>query len=79
MLTITKCNLVTNQKSNTINHIITQLFNNNSSSRTKLAYLYPKLASLVLDEDNLTLGLNEEYVTIGKVWKLKEGNTPDGK
>ena len=43
--------------------------------RTKVAHLYPKLASLVQDEDNPTLALNEEYVPMGKVWKLKEGDT----
>lgn len=43
--------------------------------RTKLAALYPKLASLVEDEENLTLALNEEYVPMGEVWKLKDGDT----
>ena len=43
--------------------------------RTKVAHLYPKLASVVQDEDNPTLALNEEYVPMGKVWKLKEGDT----
>mmetsp|Transcript_25414 Transcript_25414/g.54894 ORF Transcript_25414/g.54894 Transcript_25414/m.54894 type:complete len:109 (-) Transcript_25414:47-373(-) len=43
--------------------------------RTKLATLYPKLAPFVLDEENLTLALNEEYVPMGEVWKLKNGDT----
>mmetsp|Transcript_26621 Transcript_26621/g.63842 ORF Transcript_26621/g.63842 Transcript_26621/m.63842 type:complete len:92 (-) Transcript_26621:1833-2108(-) len=43
--------------------------------RSKLASLYPKLASLVLDEDNLTLALNEEYVPMGEVLKLNGGDT----
>eukprot|EP01083_Nonionella_stella_P159372 519822_1 len=43
--------------------------------RTKLASLYPKLANLVQDEENLTLALNEEYVPMGEVLKLKEGDT----
>lgn len=43
--------------------------------RQKLAILYPKLAPMVLDEDNLTLALNEEYVTAGQVLPLKEGDT----
>ena len=43
--------------------------------RTKLATLYPKLASLVQDEENLTLALNEEYVDMGEVKKLSSGDT----
>ena len=43
--------------------------------RTKLASLYPKLATMVLDEENLTLALNEEYVPMGEVLKLKDGDT----
>ncbi len=45
------------------------------ASRTKLATLYPKLANLVQDEDNITLALNEEYVPMGEVLKLKDGDT----
>mmetsp|Transcript_33730 Transcript_33730/g.69310 ORF Transcript_33730/g.69310 Transcript_33730/m.69310 type:complete len:93 (-) Transcript_33730:223-501(-) len=45
-----------------------------SHLRGKLAKLYPKLASLVNDEENLTLALNEEYVPMGEVWKLKSGD-----
>ncbi|KAL3803950.1 hypothetical protein ACHAW5_001727 [Stephanodiscus triporus] len=48
---------------------------NTKALRTTLAQLYPKLASLVLDEENITLALNEEYVPVGEVWKLKEGDT----
>jgi len=40
-----------------------------------LATLYPKLANLVQDEENLTLALNEEYVPMGEVLKLKGGDT----
>jgi molybdopterin converting factor subunit 1 len=43
--------------------------------RKKLAEQYPKLAPMVLDEENLTLALNEEYVTNGQVLPLKNGDT----
>lgn len=43
--------------------------------RKSLAEKYPKLAEMVLDEDNLTLALNEEYVTSGQVLPLKTGDT----
>ena len=43
-------------------------------SRTTLAERYPKLAPLVLDEDNITLALNEEYVPAGAVLSLKSGD-----
>ena len=43
--------------------------------RKKLAELYPKLATLVLDEDNITLALNEEYVASGQILSLKNGDT----
>jgi molybdopterin converting factor subunit 1 len=43
--------------------------------RKKLSELYPGLASMVQDEDNLTLALNEEYVTSGQVLPLNEGDT----
>lgn len=39
-----------------------------------LAEQYPKLAPLVLDEDNITLALNEEYVPTGAVLKLQSGD-----
>eukprot|EP00980_Cylindrotheca_fusiformis_P006456 scaffold1377_cov126-Cylindrotheca_fusiformis.AAC.1 len=43
--------------------------------RTRLSKLYPKLAEMVLDEDNLTLALNEEYVASGQTLPLKNGDT----
>ena len=48
---------------------------NTQSLRQKLASLYPKLAPMVEDEDNLTLALNEEYVTKGQVLSLKDRDT----
>jgi molybdopterin converting factor small subunit len=48
---------------------------NTTTLRSKLATLYPKLASLVLDEENITLALNEEYVPFGIVMTLKDGDT----
>lgn len=48
---------------------------NTQSLRQKLASVYPKLASMVLDAENLTLALNEEYVTKGQVLPLKNGDT----
>ncbi|VEU35139.1 unnamed protein product [Pseudo-nitzschia multistriata] len=48
---------------------------NTQSLRQKLASLYPKLANMVQDEDNLTLALNEEYVTKGQVLPLRERDT----
>jgi molybdopterin converting factor subunit 1 len=49
--------------------------NNTSNLRTILAERYPKLAAMVLDEDSLTLALNEEYVASGQVIDLKAGDT----
>ncbi len=43
--------------------------------RQKLSELYPRLAAMVQDEENLTLALNEEYVTSFQVVRLKEGDT----
>jgi molybdopterin converting factor subunit 1 len=43
--------------------------------RRKLAETYPELSSMVMDEDNMTLALNEEYVTSGQVLALKSGDT----
>lgn len=43
--------------------------------RKVLATKYPSLADTVLDEDSLTLALNEEYVQTGAVISLKEGDT----
>ena len=46
-----------------------------SGLRQKLAELYPNLKQFVLDEENLTLALNEEYVLSGQVVPLKTGDT----
>lgn len=43
--------------------------------RQKLAMLYPALADMVRDEENLTLALNEEYLTRGKILPLRDGDT----
>ena len=43
--------------------------------RKVMAEKYPKLSALVLDEDSLTLALNEEYVQTGEVIDLKNGDT----
>lgn len=43
--------------------------------RKKLAETYPGLATLVLDESNVTLALNEEYVTPDQILPLKTGDT----
>ena len=48
---------------------------NTTMLRQRLAELYPKLSAMVLDEDNLTLALNEEYVVSGQVIPLKNGDT----
>ena len=48
---------------------------NTSDLRKRLAELYPQLAPMVLDEDNLTLALNEEYVSSGEILPLKSGDT----
>jgi molybdopterin converting factor subunit 1 len=48
---------------------------NTAVLRKKLAEMYPKLASMVLDEENLTLALNEEYVSSGQTLPLKTGDT----
>eukprot|EP00979_Chaetoceros_neogracilis_P013586 scaffold3922_cov233-Chaetoceros_neogracile.AAC.1 len=44
-----------------------------STFRKKMAEMYPNLSSLVMDEDCLTLALNEEYVS--EVIDLKNGDT----
>lgn len=46
-----------------------------SFRRKILAEKYPKLADLVLDEDNITLALNEEYVPSGESLPLRNGDT----
>lgn len=43
--------------------------------RKLLAEMYPGLKSLVLDEDSITLALNEEYVEAGSAPSLKAGDT----
>jgi molybdopterin converting factor subunit 1 len=43
--------------------------------RTILASQYPSLAAMVLDEDSITLALNEEYIDAGQVIVLKDGDT----
>ena len=48
---------------------------NTTALRKKLAETYPDLASMVLDEDNLTFALNEEYVASGEELNLKSGDT----
>lgn len=42
--------------------------------RTVLADRFPRLNS-VLDEDSVTLALNEEYIPAGKVVQFKNGDT----
>ncbi len=48
---------------------------NTQQLRHVLAELYPALQSLVLDEESLTLALNEEYVPAGEYPSLKSGDT----
>ena len=48
---------------------------NTADLRKELASRYPKLSPMVLDEDNLTLALNEEYVTSGQNPPLNNGDT----
>lgn len=48
---------------------------NTTTLRKRLAEEYPSLASMVMDEENLTLALNEEYVANGEVLPLKNGDT----
>lgn len=43
--------------------------------RKRLADDFPRLSTLVLDEDTITLALNEEYVGPGQVLDLKAGDT----
>ena len=43
--------------------------------RKTLAELFPNLAPMVLEEENLTLALNEEYVISGHIIPLKTGDT----
>ena len=48
---------------------------NTADLRRILAETYPKLAPLVMDEDRITLALNEEYVPAGEVLSLRDGDT----
>ena len=48
---------------------------NTQSLRIKLATMYPNMADMVRDEDNLTFALNEEYLTRGEILPLKDGDT----
>ena len=48
---------------------------NTADLRRILADAYPKLAPLVMDEDSITLALNEEYVPAGEILPLKDGDT----
>jgi molybdopterin converting factor small subunit len=43
--------------------------------RVKLASMYPKLASLVQDEESITLAINAEYLSFGENKVLKNGDT----
>lgn len=47
----------------------------NSSERKLMAEKYPKLSTFVLDEESITLALNEEYVQCGQVVSLADGDT----
>ena len=46
-----------------------------SHKSVKLASQYPKLASLVQDEESITLAVNTEYVAFGEHKVLKNGDT----
>lgn len=48
---------------------------NTQHLRHVLAEKYPQLSKLVLDEDTITLALNEEYVPAGQVMELKSSDT----
>ena len=48
---------------------------NTRQLRAKLAKQYPGLATLAMDETNITLALNEEYLQEGQVVDLKQGDT----
>ena len=48
---------------------------NTSHLRAVLAERFPELAATVLDEESVTLALNEEYVPPGQVLPLKTGDT----
>jgi len=46
-----------------------------STFRKAMAEKYPKLSTFVLDEESITLALNEEYVQAGQVLPLENGDT----
>lgn len=46
-----------------------------STFRKVMAERYPKLSEMVMDEESLTLALNEEYVPTGQAIPLKNGDT----
>lgn len=46
-----------------------------ASFRQFMANKYPKLAEFILDEESLTLALNEEYVPAGQTMSLNDGDT----
>ena len=48
---------------------------NTAILRQVLADKYPKLAATVLDEQSVTLALNEEYISPGLVLPLQTGDT----
>ena len=48
---------------------------NTQALRNQLAETYPALATMVLDETNVTLALNEEYITPDQIVPLKTGDT----
>jgi len=48
---------------------------NTAGIRHVLAQNYPKLAAMVLDEQSVTLALNEEYIPPGQVLPLQTGDT----
>lgn len=48
---------------------------NTAVLRTVLAEMYPKLAATVLDEESVTLAVNEEYVAAGQTLVLQSGDT----
>jgi len=48
---------------------------NTAILRRVLADNYPKLAATVLDEQSVTLALNEEYIPPGQVLPLQTGDT----
>ena len=43
--------------------------------RHSLSEKFPKLSDLVLDEESITLALNEEYLPSGEIVQLKDGDT----